>query len=93
MRPSLIKIKALLLIISLNVVACAVLPPFPAVNQCAYSVKFNKFRCCNTETKNCFNLVRDDGSMEAAQCLSADDYKKSTEWIDIVKQIAETRCR
>lgn len=62
------------------------------MNQCGYSVKFNKFRCCDNDGKNCFNLKRDDASMEAAQCLSADDFKKVSEWVDTVKQIAEERC-
>lgn len=90
MRLSLIKIKAILLIIILS--SCASVPPFPSVNQCGYSVKFNKFRCCNTETKKCFDLRREDPGMEAAQCLSADNYKTVSAWIDAVKLIAEQRC-
>ncbi len=85
-----IMIKALLLTTSL--ISCASLPPFPPVDQCAYSVKFSKFRCCNTDTKKCFNLKRDDSKMEAAQCLSADDYKASEAWVQNVLNIANTRC-
>lgn len=44
-------------------------------------------------TKEAINLKRDDPKMEAAQCLSADDYKITAEWIDSVIQIANERCR
>lgn len=92
-KKSLIRLKILLLGISLNLAGCAVIPPFPEVEQCAYSIKFNKWRCCNTETKACRNVTRNDSSMEAAQALSADDYKKVSDWVDTVKQIAEERCK
>lgn len=88
---TLTKLKTVLLAISLS--SCAVVPPFPAVNQCAYSVKFNKFRCCNTDTKKCFNLVREDAKMEGAQCLSADDYAKSERWVESVLEVANSRCK
>jgi hypothetical protein len=87
-----IRLKTILFLTSL-ISGCASLPPFPEVNQCGYSVKFNKFRCCDTETKKCFNLKREDPSMEAAQCLSADDYKKSEEWVQSVVDIANRRCK
>lgn len=85
------KIKLLALILLLS--ACSKLPPAPAVNQCAYTIQFNKFRCCNTVTKECFNLTREDASMEAAQCLSADDYKAMAQWIESIRLMAEQRCR
>ena len=91
MRLNSIKNKVLLCLTSL-ISACASLPPFPPVNQCAYSVKYNKFRCCNTSTQQCFNLKRESPSMEAAQCLSSDDYKKSEEWVQSVVNIANSRC-
>lgn len=80
-------------IISLVLSGCGSLPAFPNVAQCGYSVKFNKFRCCYTQTKECFNLKRDDSKMEGAQCLSGQDYKKSEAWVDSVVQIANTHCR
>lgn len=86
-----IKTKTLLLAIFLSA-GCSVIPPFPEVNQCAYSIKFNKWRCCDTETKKCQNVDRNDPSMEAAQAVSADDYKKITEWLDSVKKEAEIHC-
>lgn len=85
-------LKMLLYAAVLALSGCAVVPPFPPVNQCAYSVKFNKFRCCNTDTKVCHNLVRESPAMEGAQCLSADDYAKSERWVESVIQIAEQKC-
>lgn len=82
-----------LLIICLSLSACDALPPAPAVGQCAYSVRFKKFRCCNTVTKECFNVKNDDIKMEAAQCLSADDFKSMEKWVDSVVEIAHTHCR
>lgn len=87
------KLKIALFLISLSLEACASLPPFPEIWQCAYSVKFDKFRCVNTSTKAAINLKRNDPRMEAAQCLSADDYKKSEEWLTSVLEIANKRCR
>lgn len=89
-----IKPKTLLVALSLSLVGCGTqVPDFPGVVQCAYSVKFNKFRCVNTKTKEAFNVSRDDSRMEAAQCLSADDYKASEHWVSVVKSIAEKRCK
>ena len=86
--------KTILLAISLSLTACGTLVPEPPeVWQCGHSVRFNKFRCVNTVTHEAINVRRDDARMEAAQCLSADDYKKMENWIATVKEIAERRCR
>lgn len=85
-------LKMILLITSLELIACSSLPPFPEVWQCGYSIKFNKFRCVNTKTKQAINLKRDDPHMEAAQCLSFEDYKASELWVSNVKGIAEQHC-
>lgn len=85
--------KIKLLIIVLAISACSKIPPVPAVNQCAYTIQFNKFRCCNTQTKECFNFSREDASMEAAQCLSAADYKAMAAWIESIRLMAEQRCK
>lgn len=90
MKTILTALKMGLLIISL--VSCGTVPKFPEVMQCGYSIKFNKFRCCDTDTKKCVNLKRDDPAMEAAQCLSAADYKKSEAWVQSVIDIANQRC-
>lgn len=84
----------LLALASLSLVGCGTqVPNFPEVVQCAYSVKFNKFRCVNVKTKEAFNLSRDDSRMEAAQCMSASDYKASEHWVSVVRSIAEKRCK
>lgn len=90
---NLIKLKKRLIGITLLLSGCSSLPPFPHVNQCGYSVKFNKFRCCDENGKSCFNLRREDPKMEGAQCLSGSDYKKASHWIDSVTGIAQQRCR
>jgi hypothetical protein len=89
----LIKPKAILLITILSLFGCGKLPPAPPVWQCAYSIKFNKFRCVNSQTKEATNLRRDDPAMEAAQCLSADDYKKGQRYVALLKRMAEERCK
>ena len=91
MRLSLIKLKMTLLAITLS--ACGRIPDPPPVWQCAHSVKFNKFRCVNIATKEAVNVSRSDPRMEAAQCLSADDYKASERWVSELKKLAETRCK
>jgi len=89
--------KIVLSIILTSLVGCAVLPPFPEVNQCGYSVKFNKFRCKNNVTKKAFNVQRNDPMMEGAQCLPVADpqrsYPSAQAWVQNAKQIAEQRCR
>lgn len=86
-------LKMKLLAISLiSLVGCASLPPFPEVWQCAYSIKYDKFRCVNTVTHKKINLTRDNPRMEAAQCLSADDYKQSEAWVRQVIEIAKKKC-
>lgn len=72
---------------------CEQLPPAPEVYQCAYSVKFNKFRCVSTATGKGFNVSRDDVRMEGAQCLSREDYRKISAWVDSVIEIARRRCQ
>lgn len=89
---NLTRLKIALCLICLSLSACQSLPPFPEVMQCAYSVKFNKFRCCDTETKKCVNVSRDSKDMEAAQCLMADDFKKSEAWVQSVIDIANQHC-
>lgn len=47
-----------------------------------YSVKYKKFRACNTETNVCRNIQRDDPSLEGAQALMFNDFKSMSAWID-----------
>lgn len=88
-----IKPKMTLLAIALGLSACGRIPDPPAVWACGYSIKFNKFRCVNTETKKAVNVSRDDSQMEAAQCLSADDYKRSERYVSELLKLAEQRCK
>jgi hypothetical protein len=83
----------ILLGITLSAAGCGQIPEAPAVWQCGYSVKFNKFRCVNIKTNEKINLSRDDARMEAAQCLSADDFKASQDWVSELKRLAEQRCK
>jgi hypothetical protein len=86
--------KTLLLTVALSLNGCGTpLPEPPPVWQCAYSIKFDKFRCVNTETKQAINLPRSAAIMEGAQCLNADDYRKQAAWVDTLIQIARTHCK
>lgn len=85
------RLSLLLLIIFLE--ACGSQAPSPpAFDQCGYSVRFNKFRCCNSVTKQCVNLKREDPVMEAAQCVSADDFKALSGWVDALRAYGQTHC-
>lgn len=92
MKADLTMHKIALLILSLSFISCATLPPFPEVEQCGYSKKFNKFRCVDTETRKARNVRLDDPSMEGAQCLNLKDYQASEAWVSTVKDIAEKNC-
>lgn len=83
----------LLIGLCLGMIGCDSLPPFPETWQCAYSSKYNKFRCVNTKTKEKKNLRAEDPSMEGAQCVSIADYLKSEDWIDQVITIAKRKCK
>ncbi len=80
-------------IILLELIGCSSLPPFPEVMQSGYSYKYKKFRACNTDTHVCYNIPIDDPSMEGAQCLNAPDYKSVSQWVSVVKEIADKKCR
>lgn len=91
MKRSLTALSLALLTICLS--GCGSVPEPPEVYQCAYTIKFNKFRCCNTKTKACINLSREDASMEAAQCLSASDFAAAEAYMKTLKTLAEQRCK
>jgi hypothetical protein len=86
-------LKTMLLILSLSLVACGKIPEPPEVWQCAYSVKFNKFRCVNNKTKEAVNLSREDAGMEGAQCLTREGYLAMQKWIGELESLAEKRCK
>ena len=93
MRKTSIVLRMTLLGTLLALSGCGRVPDPPAVWQCGYSIKFNKFRCVNIQTKEAVNLSRDDRRMEAAQCLSADDFKKSQDYVSELTRLAEQRCK
>ncbi len=73
----------------------AVLPEQPEVIQ--YGVHANVeppgFYGVNNKTEAHTYRPFQHPDMKAAQCLSADDYKKEEEWLSAVEQIALDRCR
>lgn len=84
-------LKSVLWAISLS--GCAQLPEFPEVWQCQYNGTPRAFYCINTKTKDRMKLDALDTKMKGAQCLSPEDYKKSEDWVQLVKEIAERRCK
>lgn len=71
---------------------CAGLPPFPEVNQCGYNGSPRAFYCEDTSTHAQVKKSAEDPSMKGAQCLSANDFKKSEAWVRSVEDIANQRC-
>lgn len=47
----------------------------------------------NSNTKEQIKIPAADSSMKGAQCMSADDYKKSEDWVQSVINIAQSRCK
>ncbi len=84
--------KTKLTLFAIFLSGCAGIPPFPAVWQCLYRHDKGAFYCVNTETKTQLKVPLDSADMKAAQCVSADDFKKVQSWISTVKDIAEKRC-
>jgi hypothetical protein len=80
------------LAISLSVLGCSQLPPFPEVWQCQFNGSPRAFYCVNSKTKERLKLNAESEVMRGAQCLSADDYLKSEAWVEFVKSQAEKRC-
>ncbi len=70
------------------------IPDFPDnVFQCQYNGTPRAFYCVNVKTKDKMKIPGDSSAMRAAQCLSADDYKKSEAWVQTVVALAEKRCK
>jgi hypothetical protein len=68
-------------------------PPFPRILQCQFNGTPRAFYCVDTETKERVKIELSDDRMKAAQCVSAEDFKKSQAWVQRVKEIAEERCK
>jgi hypothetical protein len=84
--------KSALLILSFSLFACSKLPPFPEVYKCAWAGEPRAFFCVNTETGARIRVAPMDSSMNGAQCLSLEDYRKSENWVETIKKMAEKRC-
>lgn len=92
MRSSITKI--LLLLTSLAISACAPgVPQPPAVWQCQFNGTPRAFFCVNIQTKERMKLAADEPSMKGAQCMSAQDYKKSEAYVKALIELAKTRCQ
>ena len=90
-----LKHKLALLALSASLVSCgkfAWVPEPPAIDQCAWSVKFQAFYCVNKKTDARVKIPGTDPRMDKAQAVSARDYAKSEKWISNVKILAEDHC-
>lgn len=85
--------KSVLFVLLLASSGCGKLPPFPAVWQCAHVGNPARFHCVNTETDEVKVLSDSSEQMQAAQCLSLDDYRSVVAWVNSIKSIAEKRCK
>jgi hypothetical protein len=87
----------LILILSLSSISCQLfpqVPEFPEVVQYGVYANVNPpgFYGVNNKTKERVYKAFDDPSMKGAQALSADDYKKVSEWEASVVDLASKRC-
>lgn len=84
--------------LSLSAISLAVgcgglnLPPAPAVYQCQYNGTPRAFYCVNTRTSERLKIDAEAVEMKAAQCVSADDYKKLEAWRVQLIQFAQREC-
>lgn len=71
------------------------LPPEPVLIQYGIhsDVKPGGFYGVNNKTSEYVYKAFLDAEMKAGQCLSAADYQKYQEWVDVIKEIAIRRCR
>ena len=91
-------LKRALLVMSLSVmscVACESLPKVPRHVQYGIYPQVNPPGFYGVDNESRARVYRsfDDARMRGGQCVTAEDYRKWTRWIDRVKQMAESRCR
>lgn len=86
-------LKRTSLITLLALSGCKHVADAPAVFQCQWNGSPRMFYCVNTETKERKLLEPLDPSMRAAQCLSPEDYRTMSAYVDYLIQEAERRCR
>lgn len=85
--------KTALLIISLSLSGCLAIAPPPAVDLCQFNGNPRAFFCENTDTHKQEKRPIADPRMKASQCLSADDYRAMSDYVDYLTNEAEQRCR
>lgn len=89
----LIFLKISLALLTISLLSCgSLVPDFPEIWQCQVNGSPRAFYCVNTKTKEQKKIAIDSSEMKAAQCMSAEDYKKSEEWVQTVINIANERC-
>lgn len=86
--------KTVSLAISLSaLIGCSSLPEFPDVYQCAWAGEPRAFYCVHNRTKERIKVPAMAPEMNGAQCLSLHDYKRVETWAELVKALAEKRCK
>ena len=84
--------KILLCLTALTLTSCGTgLPPPPEVLQCVYTGSPRAFYCVNTRTRQRVTYSADASEMKAAQCMSADDYKKSEVYVKSLIDLIRTQ--
>lgn len=79
------------MVISLS--GCLTVEPPPPVDLCQFNGTPRAFFCENTTSGAKEKRVLEDPRMKASQCLSADDYKAMSDYIDYLTNEAQARCR
>lgn len=79
---------------SFALTACGMgVPEPPEIWQCQWNGSPRAFYCVNTKTKERMKLEANDPRMKAAQCVSAEDYKRSEAYVKSLIELAKTRCK
>ena len=87
------RIGFLTLLLGLSVLSCKHVAEAPGVFQCQWNGSPRMFYCVHTETKERRLLEPLDPSMKGAQCLSPEDYRTMSAYVDYLIGEAERRCR
>lgn len=86
--------RILLCLSALSLSSCGLnVPPPPETWLCQVNDTPRAFYCKNTKTKERKLIAIDDPSMKAAQCLSADDFKKSEAYVMDLIDLAKKQCK
>lgn len=66
-------------------------PAPPAIDQCTYSIRYQKWRC-KTKSGRHEDRRLDDPRMENAEATTQQGYLESKRWLDDVADVARNRC-